>query len=107
MDNQYKLSDEEHSLVFEKIKADFLNNSLSIVSPKVVITGGQPASGKGKLARDSIDQFKDKGGSVIIDPDQLRAYHPKYNELQKLDDKTSSGFTHHDAKKGTVANSRW
>ncbi|BBE58687.1 hypothetical protein TRKP067_4984 [Klebsiella pneumoniae] len=43
MDNQYKLSDEEHSLVFEKIKADFLNNSLSIVSPKVVITGGQPA----------------------------------------------------------------
>lgn len=102
MDNQYKLSDEEHSLVFEKIKADFLNNSLSIVSPKVVITGGQPASGKGKLARDSIDQFKDKGGSVIIDPDQLRAYHPKYNELQKLDDKTSSGFTHHDAKKWSL-----
>ncbi|MDQ8997389.1 zeta toxin family protein [Acinetobacter soli] len=102
MDNQYKLSDEEHSLVFEKIKADFLNNSLFIVSPKVVITGGQPASGKGKLARDSIDQFKDKGGSVIIDPDQLRAYHPKYNELQKLDDKTSSGFTHHDAKKWSL-----
>ncbi|WP_180001607.1 zeta toxin family protein [Acinetobacter sp. YH12255] len=102
MDNQYKLSDEEHNLVFEKIKADFLNNSLSIVSPKVVITGGQPASGKGKLARDSIDQFKDKGGSVIIDPDQLRAYHPKYNELQKLDDKTSSGFTHHDAKKWSL-----
>lgn len=102
MDNQYKLSDEEHSLVFEKIKADFLNNSLSIVSPKVVITGGQPASGKGKLARDSIDQFKDKGGSVIIYPDQLRAYHPKYNELQKLDDKTSSGFTHHDAKKWSL-----
>ena len=102
MDNQYKLSDEEHNLVFEKIKADFLNSSLSIVSPKVVITGGQPASGKGKLARDSIDQFKDKGGSVIIDPDQLRAYHPKYNELQKLDDKTSSGFTHHDAKKWSL-----
>ena len=102
MDNQYKLSDEEHNLVFEKIKADFLNSSLSIVSPKVVITGGQPASGKGKLARDSIDQFKDKGGSVIIDPDQLRAYHPKYNELQKLDDKASSGFTHHDAKKWSL-----
>lgn len=102
MDNQYKLSDEEHNLIFEKIKADFLNSSLSIVSPKVVITGGQPASGKGKLARDSIDQFKDKGGSVIIDPDQLRAYHPKYNELQKLDDKTSSGFTHHDAKKWSL-----
>jgi len=102
MDNQYKLSDEEHNLVFEKIKADFLNSSLSIVSPKVIITGGQPASGKGKLARDSIDQFKDKGGSVIIDPDQLRAYHPKYNELQKLDDKTSSGFTHHDAKKWSL-----
>lgn len=102
MDNQYKLSDEEHNLVFEKIKADFLNNSLSIVSPKVVITGGQPASGKGKLARDSIDQFKDQGGSVIIDPDQLRAYHPKYNELQKLDDKASSGFTHHDAKKWSL-----
>jgi hypothetical protein len=30
MDNQYKLSDEEHSLVFEKIKADFLNNSLAV-----------------------------------------------------------------------------
>lgn len=102
MDNQYKLSDEEHNLVFEKIKADFLNNSLSVVSPKVVITGGQPASGKGKLARDSIDQFKDKGGSVIIDPDQLRAYHPNYNELQRLDDKTSSGFTHYDAKKWSL-----
>lgn len=102
MDNQYKLSDEEHNLVFEKIKDDFLNNSLSIVSPKVVITGGQPASGKGKLARDSIDQFKDRGGSVIIDPDQLRAYHPQYDELQKLDDKTSSGFTHHDAKKWSL-----
>ncbi|NWK60233.1 hypothetical protein HYI04_12730 [Acinetobacter sp. SwsAc2] len=58
MDNQYKLSDEEHSLVFEKIKADFLNNSLSIVSPKVVITGGQPASGKGKLARDVSGSVK-------------------------------------------------
>ncbi len=33
MDNQYKLSDEEHSLVFEKIKADFLNNSLSVMTP--------------------------------------------------------------------------
>lgn len=62
MDNQYRLSDEEHQQVFEKIKKDFLNNSLSVVNPKVVITGGQPASGKGKLARDAIDEFKDKGG---------------------------------------------
>ncbi|MGQ1480515.1 zeta toxin family protein (plasmid) [Acinetobacter baumannii] len=102
MDNQYRLSDEEHQQVFEKIKKDFLNNSLSVVNPKVVITGGQPASGKGKLARDAIDEFKDKGGSVIIDPDQLRSYHPKYDHLQNLDDKTSAGYTHHDAKKWSL-----
>lgn len=101
--DKYKLSDKEHSEIFEQIKKDFLKSSaLTVSQPKAVITGGQPASGKGQLAAFAREEFSNYGGSVTIDPDRLRSYHPKYNELQETDDKNSAKYTHHDAKKWSL-----
>lgn len=101
-DNPYILDQKTHDEVFEIIKKDFLSNSQSVEKPGLVITGGQPASGKGKLAGEAALDFANRGGSVIVDPDRLRQYHPQYEALQESNDKTSSGFTHPDAKKWSL-----
>lgn len=101
-DNPYILDQKTHDEVFKIIKKDFLSNSQSVDKPGLVITGGQPASGKGKLAGEAALDFANRGGSVIVDPDRLRQYHPQYEDLQATNDKTSSGFTHPDAKKWSL-----
>lgn len=101
--DKYKLSDKEHSEKFEQIKKDFIKTTaLTVSNPKAIITGGQPASGKGQLAAYARDEFSNYGGSITIDPDRLRAYHPKYDELQATDDKGSANHTHYDAKKWSL-----
>lgn len=101
--DKYKLSDKEHAEVFEQIKKDFIKpTALTVSSPKAVITGGQPASGKGQLAAYARDEFANYGGSITIDPDRLRSYHPKYEELQATNDKASANHTHYDAKKWSL-----
>ncbi|MDV7561116.1 zeta toxin family protein [Acinetobacter baumannii] len=102
MSDDYKLSDKDHNKILDDLKAKYFRKALTVKNPEVVITGGQPASGKGRLARDAQVEFSTKGGSVLIDPDQLRSYHPKYQELQVSNDKTSSSHTHYDAKKWSL-----
>lgn len=93
----YKLDQETHESFFELIKSIFLEDAESQSKPEAYITGGQPGSGKGKLASDGIRYFENRGGSVVIDVDQLRSYHPEYNQLVQADDKTAAAYTHEDA----------
>lgn len=40
--NRYKLSDEEHKLIFEDIKRGVFKSAQSVMQPTAVILGGQP-----------------------------------------------------------------
>lgn len=92
----YKLDQETYSSSFELIKSIFLEHPLSQSEPEAYITGGQPGSGKGLLALFGTQYFEGRGGSVMIDVDELRSYHPKYDELLQVDDKTAAFYTHED-----------
>jgi hypothetical protein len=106
MDSQtiksYQLSKEEHASILEEIKADYLGKADSVDNPALVITAGQPASGKGRLVGIAEQELSEKGGGIIIDPDSLRAYHPHYHRLNKIDEKGMSAATHYDAKLWSV-----
>jgi hypothetical protein len=95
----YVLDDKQHDNTYKTIKTLVFRNALSVDRPEAVITGGQPASGKGWLARQAVDSFADKGKSVLIDPDTLRSFHPAYDSLMQHNDKKAADYTHHDASR--------
>lgn len=63
--------------------------------PKAIILGGQPGAGKGSLARAARDEFA--GDVVIVDPDALRDFNPRVDEIRANHPYTWSGFTHAEA----------
>ncbi|EMA4439484.1 zeta toxin family protein [Acinetobacter baumannii] len=93
----HKLDQVSHEELLEIIKSLFLSTSTSQHAPEAYITGGQPGSGKGKLASDGVKYFENRGGSVLIDADLLRVYHPEYHQLMVKDDKSAAYHTHEDA----------
>lgn len=48
--------------------------------PKVVLTGGQPGSGKSYIVRSVGVEFEGMGGAVVIDPDEIRPTLPYMKE---------------------------
>ncbi len=71
--------------------------------PKALILAGQPGSGKGTLSRKAIDNARNTGGVVVVDPDESRANHPLYEALARQDDKTAADKTHEDASEASQA----
>lgn len=53
-------------------------------------------AGKSKLVELSIKEFGD-ATPVMVNTDDLRAYHPKFDEIVMMDDTRSAERTHHDA----------
>jgi len=50
MANAYKLDQAEHKEIYSEIVDDYLSHVETQENPRVIITGGQPGSGKGVLA---------------------------------------------------------
>lgn len=75
----------------------FLANSQAVEQPRAIITGGQPGSGKSRLADAGMAELEQSGGAVMIDADRLRRYHPRNDALMRADDKQSANLTHKDA----------
>lgn len=72
-----------------------LNEATPQARPKAIILAGQPGAGKGGLARAASDELsKDV---VKIDPDDLREFHPRINELRTASPYNWSGHTQIDA----------
>jgi predicted ABC-type ATPase len=97
MDNSYRLDPSEHERVYAKAiePASFLDTS-PVEHPKITIVGGQTGAGKTRVLELSMKEFDD-GNVVIVNTDDLRAYHPRFEEIVDLDDRRAAERTHEDA----------
>jgi len=77
--------------VYSEYKADALADSQSQEHPVAIITGGQPGSGKSRLAFAASKELQDHGGRLLVDADELREAHPSYSAI---DDKEAAKQTH-------------
>lgn len=100
MDDRFKLSDDDHRLIYEKIERRSLAGSTPVEKPRIVITGGQPGSGKSRLIELSKEEFPD-GNVVVINGDELRYYHPQAQNILELDDKRFAERTDPDSRNWT------
>lgn len=97
MANPYKLDQAEHEEVYSEIADDYLSHVEAQENPRVIITGGQPGSGKGTLARQAGKELEASGSYVLIDVDELRKMHPLYEQLQQENDREAANLVHPDA----------
>jgi len=77
--NSYALSDEEKNRVGKIIYDKYTYKKGSSERPFAIIVIGQPGAGKSGLMAYSENQFDT---AISLDIDDLRAYHPKYDEVQ-------------------------
>jgi len=92
MANPYKLDKAKHKEVYSKIADDYLSRAETQEPPRVIITGGQPGSGKGRLARRAAKTLKASGSCVLIDVDELRKEHPLHKQLQQENDREAGYY---------------
>lgn len=98
--NKFLLSEEQHEAIFQnEIKPYLFSNLFKSEKPTLVIFGGQPGSGKSAAVEQAEKEFKIRGGSVSILGDDLRAFHPEYEHLLAVDDKTAAFYTGQDSGK--------
>ncbi|WP_251474057.1 zeta toxin family protein [Stenotrophomonas lactitubi] len=72
-----------------------LHDLSSHESPTAIILGGQPGSGKGSLVAIANQELNED--AVVVDPDELRKYHPDIEELRERYPTSWSSHTHGDA----------
>ena len=94
----HALTDQEHERLFrQRIAPVYLDASSPIAEPVAVILGGQPGSGKTLLLHDATRALQSSGSTVVINGDDLRAYHPAYGQLQTNDPLNAARYTDHDS----------
>src|SRR4051812_45769197 len=92
-----KLSAGAHKKILdEKIIPDQLDPVQPAKKPTLFMLGGQPGAGKTKV-RESIQKSDQGKGALVVDPDELRTYHPKYGEFVKENSDTAASRVHEDA----------
>ncbi len=100
MDETYKLKRALHEKIYEAIEKEVLGDSTAVDHPRVVITGGQPGSGKSSLLERSKADFAD-GNVVVINGDELRSFHPRVIEILRLDERRFAELTDPDVRAWT------
>lgn len=97
MGNSYRLDASLHESVYEEeIEPAYFLTSSPVERPKLIIVGGQPGAGKTKVLEMAKKKFADNN-VVIVNTDDLREYHPQFDELATADDKQCASHTHEDA----------
>lgn len=97
MTGEHRLAREVHDRIYSKIALEYLPRAQPQSWPVAIITGGQPGAGKSGLAGAAKRELTDKGGYVLVDADEVRAWHPHYHALLREDDRTAANKTHVDA----------
>jgi predicted ABC-type ATPase len=75
----------EAERIYQKFKKQGLESTSSQESPRAILLGGQPGSGKTFLLSTIGKELADKGGAVVIDPDILREDDPLFIEQSQTD----------------------
>lgn len=98
--NKYRLTEQESKRIFTERIVPILYEGISgAAEPKIIFTSGQPGAGKtvllGHIKRQMEQEFPEQNAVVI--GDDLRSYHPKYEQLLNIDDKSAAFFTDRDS----------
>src|SRR5262245_52301245 len=98
------LSSSKHNQILKTIIKEKLRDKIRskevqpVTSPRLFMLGGQPGAGKSNV-RKAITDSPQGRGSVVIDPDELRTYHPKYLDFVRENPGTAAGRVQPDASK--------
>jgi hypothetical protein len=96
--DRYRLSPDKHRAIYESRIAPLLfAQAAPVARPTALVLGGQPGAGKSALLASAHAEFDRHGGLIEIIGDDLRAFHPRYSELQRQDDRTAAFFTDRDS----------
>ena len=85
-----------HAAIRAVIIADFLDHVPPAAAPRCYLLGGQPGAGKTGL-RKAIEAALGEAKPVLVDPDELRVYHPGYVAFVEENPLTAASRTHADA----------
>jgi hypothetical protein len=85
-----------HAAILAVIIADFLDRVPPAATPRCYLLGGQPGAGKTGLRR-AIEAALGEEKPVLVDPDELRIYHPGYVAFVEENPLTAASRTHADA----------
>ncbi|WP_312318805.1 zeta toxin family protein [Stenotrophomonas sp.] len=92
-----QLAKDDHDRVLRQkiLPATDLDSLTSHERPRAIILGGQPGAGKGGL----VDMAREHFGHdvLVIDPDEMRAFHPQVEEFRRQNPVEWAGRTHLDA----------
>jgi predicted kinase len=91
-----RLDPARHAEILERILAERLAPVTPTRAPRCFLLGGQPGAGKTGLRR-AIEQALGESRPLLIDPDELREYHPRYVELVETDPAHAASRVHPDA----------
>ena len=93
---EYKLTEEEHSNISQKISEIFFKGKTKPKVPTAIFTIGPPGSGKTGL--NGLAQKELNGNLVIVNNDELRPFHPKAEEIGKKYPKEYIKITNEESK---------
>ncbi len=85
-----------HAAILAVIIADFLDRVPPAAAPRCYLLGGQPGAGKTGL-RKAIEAALGEEKPLLVDPDELRIYHPGYVAFVEENPLTAASRTHADA----------
>lgn len=95
---QDHMSTVEYQLAYEDAQYEtFFDSTPQKEQPRAIILAGQPGAGKSIYRDNAIEKFRGQGGSVLIDPDNLREYHPRYEKYVDEDMHTAATKVQDDA----------
>ena len=92
-------ADRHEEILCDIIEDSELERYSAHEKPKAVIIAGQPGAGKSRLVGDTVREMRND--CLVIDTDELRAYHPQYEQFIRSNPRTAAGKVHHDASMWT------
>ena len=96
--DRHRLAPEQHRAIYaDRIAPRLFRTASPVETPTAVVLGGQPGAGKSAMIAQAAQDFREAGGIVRIIGDNLRSFHPGYEELQRRDDRTAAFFTDRDS----------
>lgn len=96
MDEAFRLESSENQTIFERdIEPALLLVTSEVTKPKAVLIAAQTGAGKSGLLKKTQEELQEN--AVFVNTDELRRYHPRYEEIGRLGDLKSAARTQHDA----------